>query len=110
MRSNTLFIAIYCCAFFNCSSSDEGIQDGLKLAGVVLETLECDSPNGQAIQVKIENNNTIDTLTTVTLPDSLREKGLRISFQIRESSESLICNTSILPPRHVYNIYNINRE
>lgn len=110
MKLNTLFLSLYCCTFFNCSSSDEGIQDGLKLTGVVLETLDCDSPSGQAIQVKVENNKTIDTLTTVALPDSLRQKGFRISFQIKDSSEPLICNTSILPPRHVYDIYNISLE
>lgn len=70
----------------------------------------CSGSSGYVFIIKyINQNNTEDSLSTLTLPTQFKLSGTKINFQMRnlsKSDETMYCNTMINPPNQkvIYNV------
>lgn len=102
-----LFIAISGLGFYSCES-DTLNQECLK--GIVLYEIPCNSANGLAYLIKVERSGITDSIATTTLPSIYKVEGQEIFFFVREPKHELFCNTSIIPPKKEYDIYNVSNN
>jgi hypothetical protein len=94
--------------FFGCTTEDA--DDTKCYSGIVQNEISCHSENGFIFLVKINNHSFLDTLATTVLPKVFQKVGTKIYFRIKEQESAIFCTTDIIPPKNVFEIYDVSNE
>lgn len=97
---------LICLFLANCSDDDENNiienQEGTVLGGASCNT----ENNGLAVRIDVDNLESPNFIITATLPDSLKQEGLRISFDMELSIEGITLCTANFFPNQFYKVSN----
>ena len=109
MRGPYLILVLVCFIMINCSKGDEG-QDILKnVEGTVIGTVSCNT-EGQGLAYEIAPDNfeiSSGSIITATLPEGMKQNGLKIKFDMRQSKKNITICTANFIPEQFYEIFNI---
>lgn len=96
-----------CLLLANCSDdNDKNIMEGLE--GTIVGTVSCNTEgNGLAYQIDIDNSDSIDMVITANLPNEFKQDGLKIKFDMEQSSSGLTACVSLYSPDIFYKLSNI---
>lgn len=110
-KLNISFLAL-CFICLSCSDDDSEQESGevlRNLQGTVIEDTTCNTEdNGLAFIIQVDNFDLYEFIVTGSLPDEFKVEQLRISFDMRQSSEELTFCTADLPPEQFYVLTNIS--
>lgn len=99
-------VFLFICTFLaNCSDDEHTLvtnQEGTVLGGVPCNT----ENNGLAVRIDVDNLESPNFIITATLPDSLKQEGLRISFDMELSMEGITLCTANFFPNQFYKVSN----
>lgn len=79
---------------------------------VISQPNYCTSSTGYPFIIQYSNNNTVDTIITITLPTQYKFIGQKIQFEMRElnaQDERVLCTNLFTVPRQVV-IYNVSYQ
>ncbi|RKN79688.1 hypothetical protein [Ulvibacterium marinum] len=101
-----LAFLLICPFLANCSDDDENNiienQEGTVLGGASCNT----ENNGLAVRIDVDNLESPNFIITATLPDSLKQEGLRIIFDMELSMEGITLCTANFFPNQFYKVSN----
>lgn len=75
-------------------------DESICYSGTVLGRVSCTGSDGTAFLVHINLPGGSERVVgTTSLPSSLQDEGLRVSFKMRASEDVVFCTTDIVPPK-----------
>ncbi|WP_422081585.1 hypothetical protein [Ulvibacterium sp.] len=97
---------LFICPFLaNCSDDEHTLVTNQE--GTVLGEVPCNTENnGLAVRIDVDNLESPNFIITATLPDSLKQEGLRISFDMELSMEGITLCTVNFFPNQFYEVSN----
>ena len=99
-----MFLLI-CLLLANCSDNEDTVIENQE--GTVLGEIPCNTENnGLAVRIDVDNLESPNFIITATLPDSLKQEGLRISFDMELSMEGISFCTANFFPNQFYKVSN----
>ena len=109
MKVIHFLIATILLSSFSCRKNFPELFNGT----VYRETNDCSGNTGFVFIIKyINENNTQDSLSTLTLPTQFKLPGNKIKFQMRDlnsTDEVMFCNAMIIAPKQKV-IYNVKSQ
>lgn len=89
----------------NCSDNEDTVIENQE--GTVMGEVPCDTENnGLAIRIEVDELESPNFIITATLPDSLKQVGLRIRFDMVLSMEGISFCTANFFPNQFYRVSN----
>lgn len=94
---------------FSCTRNDNEKENTFKnIEGIVQGTTSCTTEKEDLAYEIVPSNTDISVsfIITATLPEELKEEGLRIKFDMKPSSEGINYCTANFLPDHFYEVFN----
>lgn len=96
--------------FFSCNSDDNDLEQTIRnITGVVNGPVSCNTDGrGPAIGIDPENFElTSGFIITATLPEELKQEGLRIKFDMKPSTKYITICTANFASSQFYEVFNV---
>ncbi|WP_289021639.1 hypothetical protein [uncultured Salegentibacter sp.] len=103
---------IICIIIFSCTSDESETEDTLtNIEGTVQGPTSCNTEK-QELAYKIVPSNielSVSSIITATLPEELKEEGLRIKFDMKPSGKYITSCTANFSPDQFYKVFSTTK-